>query len=253
MDSGYTVKQLADLAGVSVRTLHYYDEIGLLRPSAVASNGYRRYDREALERMQQILYFRELGFNLKDIQRIVGDPDFDVLKALKAHKRELNKRATRSRRLIRTIDKTILHMKGEAEMSNKELFEGFTPEQEKKYHEEARELWGAETVDASYRLWNSYGAEKKAQIMAESRDNVLALAANMDKGHDSAEVQAIVGRWAKHLEYFYKPSVATLRGLGQMYVEDERFAANYNRVHPDLPEFFRKAIEVYCDRREGKG
>jgi hypothetical protein len=75
----------------------------------------------------------------------------------------------------------------------------------------------------------------------------------MGKGHDSAEVQAIVGRWAKHLEYFYKPSVARLRGLGQMYVEDERFAANYNRVHPDLPEFFRKAIEVYCDRREGKG
>ena len=247
----YTVKQLAGLAGVSVRTLHYYDEIGLLRPSAVAENGYRYYGEEAALRLQQILFFRELDFNLKDIKRIVDRPGFDVLQALQAHRGELQKRAARVRKLIRTIDRTILKLKGEAEMSNNELFEGFDEPTEGKYADEARERWGADEVDASNRRWNSYSAEKKAQIKAEGEANIRELAAQMDKGHDSPEVQAVVARWAKHLEYFYTPTPAGLRGLGQLYVEDERFAANYRQLHPDLPEFFRKAIEVHCEQRHG--
>jgi DNA-binding transcriptional MerR regulator len=244
----YTVKQLATLAGVSVRTLHYYDEIGLLKPSTVATNGYRQYDREALLRLQQILYFRELDLGLKDIQAIVARPDFDVLAALQAHRGELHRRARRLARLVRTLDKTILHLKGEAEMSNSELFAGFSEEQEKQYAAEARERWGAATVDASYKLWHSYGPEKQAQIMAEARANTLALAAAMPQGPASPEAQAAVAAWAKHMEYFYKPSLETLRGLGQMYVEDDRFAANYRPIHPDLPEFFRDAINVYVER-----
>jgi len=245
----YTVKQLAELAGVSVRTLHYYDQIGLLAPSAVAANGYRRYDRDALLRLQQILYFRELDLSLKDIQAIVERPDFDVVGALEAHRHELSRRAKRIKRLVRTIDKTILYLKGEAEMSNGELFAGFTEEQEKQYAAEARERWGADTVDASYQKWNAYSAEKKAQIMAEGRENARALAAAMPHGPASPEAQAAVAAWARHLEYFYQPTLEVLRGLGQMYVDDDRFAANYRPLHPDLPEFFRDAINVYVERQ----
>jgi DNA-binding transcriptional MerR regulator len=246
----YTVKQLAGLAGVSVRTLHYYDEIGLLRPSAVAANGYRQYDEAALLRLQQILFYRELDFSLQGIQQILDRPDFDVLRALEEHRRELQKRAGRLKRLIRTIDHTLLHLKGEIAMSNGELFEGFNEAKQKEYEAEARQRWGSDEVEASTKKWSAYSEAQKKQILAEGEAIRRDLAAAMPAGPDSAEVQAVVARWAKHLEYFYVPSIERLRGLGHLYVEDDRFAANYRKLHPKLPEFFQRAIEVYCDERE---
>jgi DNA-binding transcriptional MerR regulator len=246
----YTVKQLAGLAGVSVRTLHYYDEIGLLQPSAVAANGYRQYDEAALLRLQQILFYRELDFSLQEIQQIIGRPDFDVLRALEEHRRELHKRAGRLKRLIQTINHTLLHLKGEIAMSNGELFEGFNEAKQKEYEAEARQRWGDDEVDASTKKWSAYSEAQKKQILAEGEAIRRDLAAAMPAGHDSPEVQAVVARWAKHLEYFYVPSIERLRGLGHLYVEDDRFAANYRKYHADLPEFFQRAIEVYCDERE---
>ena len=248
----YTVKQLAGLAGVSVRTLHYYDEIGLLRPSATAANGYRQYDEAAVLRLQQIRFYRELEFSLSAIRQIVDRPDFDVLQALADHRRELHKRAGRLRRLIRTLDKTMLHLKGEVAMSNAQMFEGFDEAKQKEYEAEARRRWGDEAVGPSVRKWNAYSDDKKKHILAEGEAVRRDLAAAMPHGHDSPAVQAVVARWAKHLEYFYQPSLATLRGLGQMYVDDERFALNYTRHHPGLPEFFRQAINVFCDAREAR-
>ena len=242
----YTVKQLADLAGVSVRTLHYYDEIGLLTPDAYGENGYRYYDEGALLRLQQALFFRELDFRLDEIKSIVDHPDFDVLSALQAHRVTLEERAARLQGLIVTVDKTILRLKGELGMSDRELFEGFDEEKQKQYAEEARRRYGSAEVDDSMKRWGGYSAAQKGQIVAEGEQISRDLAASMSKGYDSPVVQQIVARWHQHLRYFYEPSVERLRGLGQLYVDDPDFRANYVKVDPKLPEFFRDAIVFYC-------
>ena len=138
----YTIKQLADLAGVSVRTLHYYDEIGLLAPGAYGENGYRYYDADALLRLQQILFFRELDFRLDEIKAILDRPDFDVRRALETHRVALEEKSARLKQLIETVDKTISRLKGESKMSDQELFGGFDEEKQAQYTEEARKRWG---------------------------------------------------------------------------------------------------------------
>jgi DNA-binding transcriptional MerR regulator len=127
----YTVKQLASLAGVTNRTLHYYDHIGLLQPGAHGYNGYRYYGDEALLRLQQILFYRELGFSLEQIKGILEDPNFDLLQALQAHRLALLERIQQSNRLIETVDRTIKHIKGEIIMSKKDFYSGFDEEKQK--------------------------------------------------------------------------------------------------------------------------
>src|SRR5258708_28731588 len=122
----HTVKQVARMSGVSVRTLHFYDEVGLLKPAYVGANGYRFYEEPQLLTLQQILFYRELGFELKQIKRILGRADFEKAAALQSHRKILQKNLTRARRLIETIDKTIQHLKGTKKMKGKELFAGFS-------------------------------------------------------------------------------------------------------------------------------
>ena len=152
----YTVKQLSNLAGISARTLHYYDEIGLLKPSSVGENGYRYYGDEAVLRLQQILFYRELGFSLNEIKKVVGNPDFNVMKALQTHKLALGQRVERLNRLISTVDNTINHFKGKKEMSKKQLFAAFSEEEEKKYFTEAEQIYDPTIVKASQKKWNGY-------------------------------------------------------------------------------------------------
>jgi DNA-binding transcriptional MerR regulator len=245
----YTVKQLADLAGISVRTLHYYDEIALLAPSNVGENGYRYYDADAVLRLQQILFFRELGFRLGDIKALLDDPGFDVLGALHDHRAALGARVRRLQRLIRTVDSTILNLTGEIDMSKEQLFSGFSDEDEKRYYEQAREKYGAAEVDASYKVWNSYSKDKQDAIKAEGGAIYTDLAALITQDHaaESEPVQAVIARWHAHLRYFYEPSVDRLRGLGQLYVDSPDFAEKFRQIHPELPEFMRTAINHYCD------
>lgn len=246
----YTVKQLADLAGVSRRTLHYYDEIGLLKPSEIGDNGYRYYDDEQVLRLQQILFFRELGLSLDEIGTAVDAPDFDILQALQTHRRALAQKANRLDNLIQTIDKTIDHLKGNIEMSSNEFFTGFDEETQKEYEKEAAERWDAEEVKATTQRWNNYSAYQKKQIMDEGNAVYTDLLAAMDKGVDSPEVQAIIGRWHEHLRYFYEPSVERMRGLGWGYANDPAFATFYEKIHPNMPQFISEAIAIYCDNLE---
>jgi DNA-binding transcriptional MerR regulator len=245
----YTVKQLSDLAGVSVRTLHYYDEIGLLKPSYLGENGYRYYVDDAVYRLQQILFFRELDFSLNEILEILEQPEFDLLATLHSHRKALQEKVKRLGDLIKTVDSTILHMNGEVEMSKKQLFAGFSEEEEKRYAQEARELYGEEEVNASYKLWNSYSPQKKEQIMAEGNTIYTGVVTLIEQGHSasSPEVQQVIARWHQHMRYFYEPSVERLLGLGQLYVEHPDFARNFRALHPDLPEYMREAITHYCE------
>ena len=245
----YTVKQLAEIAGISVRTLHYYDEIDLLKPSWQAENGYRYYDDDAVMRLQQILFYRELELKLSEIKTILDEPEFDILTALHAHRDELKVKIERLQGLIKTVDHTILHSIGEIKMSKKQLFSGFTQEEEKRYEVEARQRWGDQEVDTSYQRWNSYTSEQKDTIKSEGDAIYLDLASAIEaeKTHTSSEVQAMIGRWHQHLRYFYEPSVARLQGLGQMYVDSPEFADRFRELNPDLPEFMRDAINHYCE------
>jgi DNA-binding transcriptional MerR regulator len=246
-----TVKQLSALAGVSVRTLHYYDEIGLLKPSSVGENGYRYYDDAAILRLQQILFYREMDMGLLQIKEILDNPDFDLVSALQAHRHTLQEKTWRLQTLIRTVDSTIMHLVGEVTMSKKKLFEGFSEEQQKEYEQEATRRWG-DGVKETARLWNSYPEQKKEQIMQEGRAIYEELVAQMSKGPESPDVQQILVRWHQHLRYFYEPSLEVLQGLGNMYHDDPDFNATFTAMHPDLPTFLQKAISYYVDVLETK-
>lgn len=246
-----TVKEVAEIAGVSRRTLHYYDEIGLLKPATIADNRYRYYDREELLRLQQILFFREMDFSLKEIKKMMDRPDFDQLEMMKKHRAALKKRAGRLNKLIHTLDETILHLQGKKEMNTPDLFSGFDEETQEAYAEEAARRWDADAVRTSMQKWNNLSEEKRTAVMTEANEIHQRLLDHMDKGYDSDEVQALVGRWYSHLHHYFTPTLEIFRSLGQGYEEDPQFAAFYEKLHPDMPAFFRQAIDYYCDVNEG--
>jgi DNA-binding transcriptional MerR regulator len=246
----FTVKQLSKLAGVTPRTLHHYDEIGLLKPTRVGENGYRYYGEEALLRLQQILFYRELDIPLDDIRKIMGRRDFDVLGALYSHKEALNNQAARISRLIRTVDNTIDHLKGNNIMSEKGLFEGFSEEEQEKYALEAEQMYDPETVRESNRKWKAYSAAKKEQVLAEGKAVYQDMIAVMPKGAASAEVQAIVERWRRHMDYFWTPNLEQLLALANGYNDDPRFKANFDTMHPKLAEFMQEAVQIYVKNQK---
>lgn len=248
-DTHYTVRQLAEAAGVSARTLHYYDQIGLLCPQRNPDNGYRLYDRPAALRLQQILFLRELGLSLEEIQAVLDRPDFDLLAALEQHRQALLERQERLGRLVHTVERTIFALKGNIAMDNKDLFEGFSEEQQKEYEAEVEQRWGqTEAYQQSQQRWGSYSDEKKRHILEEGREIYLELAAAMPYGPASPQAQAGIARWHQNLRYFYEPTKEILLGLADGYNDDPRFAAFFERIHPELNQFMRQAVQYYCEK-----
>ena len=241
----YTVKQLSTLAGVTPRTLHHYDQIDLLKPETVGENGYRYYGETSLLRLQQILFYRELGFSLDSVRKMLSRPEFQILDALEVHRVSLQGRMRRLERLIQTVDKTIQHLKGESNMSPKGLFAGFSEEQQEEYARQAEKKYDPKTVRESNRKWKSYSAEKKQAILDEGKQVYVDLVAAMPKGAASPEAQACVERWRKHMDYFWTPNLDQLLGLASMYGQSPEFKANFDAMHPDLAEFMREAVTVY--------
>lgn len=247
-DTTYTIKEIADLAGVTTRTIRYYDEIGLLSPAETGGNGYRYYDQDSVLRLQQVLFFRELDVPLKDIQHIMNLPEFSLLEALENHRSTLTGRAKRLETLIETVDQTIATIKGEWKMTDKGYFEGFD---ESQYEEEAKQRWGHTAQYAeSQRKWSSYSKDQKAAIKAEGREiNVRMVSTNPDARPDDPDVQAAVGEYHAYLnKYFYTCEVNFLLGLAEMWVSDPRFAVNYERVREGGAAFVRQAVQIFCDQ-----
>jgi DNA-binding transcriptional MerR regulator len=241
----YTVKQLSNLAGVSVRTLHYYDEIGLLKPASVGDNGYRYYGEESLLRLQQILFYRELDLPLEDIKKIMGRRDFDELAALESHKRALTGQVKRLNRLIQAVDDTILHLKGKKDMTPRQLFGAFSDDEQAKYEQEAMQMYDPAVVKESNRKWKSYSAAEKQHILDEGNAAYEAILAAMPKGTSSPEAQSGIELWRKHMDHFWTPDLGQLVGLTEMYNDDPRFKANFDKIDPNLAEFMREAVKVY--------
>lgn len=234
------IKQFSDLAGVSVRTLHYYDEIGLLKPAEIdPASGYRFYDRQSLARMQEILFFRELDFPLKEICAILSSPDHDRETVLLQQRRLLMLKKERLERLIAAIDDAT---KGETAMCE---FDNYAYEQ---YKSEVKQRWSATTAYAEY--------ESRQQTMEDrSRgiaglDAVLAqFAACMQQGNspDSEAAQSLVEALQNHISaHFYTCTDEILAGLGQMYTADERFKENIDKHARGTADYISQAIRIYC-------
>ncbi|MED0658738.1 MerR family transcriptional regulator [Bacillus smithii] len=248
---GMKVKEVADLVGISVRTLHYYDEIGLLVPEETTESGYRLYSDENLETLQQILFFKELGFPLKKIKDIIYNPSFDRQEALELQRQMLMEKRERLDQMIATIEKTIKHMKGEILMSNKEKFEGFDFRHHP-YEEEARKRWGDEAVDrANAKVRNMTKEEQKA-LSQEMESIYQKLAVLRHQSPESEEAQAAIKEWHdflnNHFNQYYTLDV--FKGLGQLYVEDERFTKNIDQYGEGLAEFMRDAMRIFADKNK---
>lgn len=254
----YTVKQLADLAGVTPRTLRYYDQIGLLCPAMVGENGYRYYTEDAVWRLQQIMFYRELDFSLAEIQAILDDPAFDLLVALQSHKRTLQARIGQLHDLIQTVDRTLLHLQGdnlqednlerELMMAKKDLFVGFDEARQAKYEEEISAAYRDDELNESRQHWGSYSAAQRDQILREGEAIYREFASHIGTAPTHTDVQALVVRWHEHLHYFYTPTPEILRGLAATYATHPDFIATYTRIDPALPDFLRDAILAYCDQ-----
>ena len=245
----YTIKKLAQLAGTSVRTLHYYDEIGLLKPEYRGANGYRHYGETSIAKLQQIMFFRELDFSLEEIKTITSRPDFDAVEALQSHKALLQKRKERIDELLNTITKTIKNIKGAKLMEIKEYYQGFSDEQIEKYREEVKKRWGEKTLKDSEARVMKMGKEKFAEVQAESDRIFRTIAENMAKGYDSKIVQAEVAKWRQWLENFHHYPDEAVLGLGRAYSQNPEFAKTFKKYHKDLPAFMTKAIDYYCAHR----
>ena len=247
----YTVKELAELAGVSSRTLRHYDAIGLLPAiRSERNNAERLYDRDAVLRLQQILFFRELEFGLEEIRNILDGPQFDVVKALQEHRRAIRDRRERLDLLIRTIDRTIAHLEGGRPMQTKKFFEGFDPHKQREYEQEARSRWGDAAVDAANARVAKHSPAEQQRMMAEWESIFADVHAHMSEGVAGTGVQAAIERLHNHVNRYWDCNDEAFRGLGELYVADDKFRATFERVDPAMPAFLRAAMAAYCDARK---
>lgn len=236
------IREFADFTGVSVRTLHYYDEIGLLKPAQVDPfTGYRYYDEQSLLRMQEILFYRELDFSLKSIGDMLSSPDYDRKKALEDQKKLLILKKERLERLILAIDGAV---KGENVMT---AFDNHTFED---YKEEAKQKWGQTAAYKEHAEKTRGYTHQKWSELAEGLDRIMAeFSLCMKRGDtpDSQEARQLVKTLQAHItDNYYTCTEPILLGLGQMYMGDDRFRANIDRHGDGTAQFICDAIQAYC-------
>lgn len=247
----YTVQKLSRLAGVSTRTLRYYDEIGILKPARINSSGYRIYGEEEIDILQQILFYKELGINLDAIKSILEDPSFNKLTSLKDHHSKLLEKRKQLDLLITNVEQTIASVKGDVKMANKEKFKGFKQkmidDNEKKYGKEIREKYGNDTIDKSNKLFANMSEEDYNKFTSLSEEiNKTLLEAFKTNDPSSELAQKVANMHKEWLLYTWpKYSKEAHAGLAQMYVDDERFKAYYDKEQDGLAEFLRDSILVF--------
>ena len=240
------IKEFAEFAGVSVRTLHYYDEIGLLMPAFVdKTTGYRFYDEKSFLRMQEILFYRELDFSLKSIAEILSSPKYDKNRALKEQKQLLILKKERLERLISAIDGAV---KGE------NIVKAFDNSEFEKHKAEAKEKWGKTDAYQEHAEKTKNYSKQKWNDLAEGMDHIMAefaLCMKEGKTPDSAQAQTLVKVLQDHItENYYRCTNEILAGLGQMYVADERFQNNIDKHADGTAAFICEAIQAYCGRQK---
>lgn len=250
----YSVQKLAKLAGISTRTLRYYDEIGILKPARINSSGYRIYGREEVDTLQQIMFYKELGVNLQVIKSIIEDPDFNKASALSDHKKKLLDKIEQLDLLVNNIDKTIAMWKGEREMSDKDKFQGFkrqlVDKNEENYGKEIREKYGDETIDKSNAKLMGMTEDQYKDVTFLEKEIMKTLDAAIKTGDPAGELAQKAAELHKQWLCFFWDgySADSHAGLAQMYVEDERFKQYYDKEQPGTAEFLRDAILVFTKK-----
>lgn len=249
-NKGLSVSELAKLANISVRTLHHYDEIGLFRAGTRTLAGYRRYDRDDLERLQQILFFRELGFPLEEIRDLVTNPSFDVSAALVMQRQLLVEKIEHLHRIVGAVDRALADKRA-TDMSKpatpQEMFEVFGKDPSE-HEAEAKARWGqTDAYKESARRTADY-TKAQWQTIKDEADQINAdLAAALDRGvpSTSPEAMALAERHRLHIDRWFYPCSPTMHAtLSLMYVDDPRFAATFEAIRPGLAVYTRDAIQA---------
>jgi len=239
------VKEVSQLTGVSVRTLHHYDDIDLLTPDCTTEAGYRLYSDDNLATLQQILFFRELGFSLKKIKELLTSPSFSRQEAFEMQRKMLLEKRKQLDSMINTIEKTIQYERGELVMTNEEKFKGFDFSKNP-YEQEARDRWGDKAVDESNKKADQFGP-----ALGEEMNRIYFNLADLRHlSADSDEAQAAIGEWFNFLNKMGNYSLDAFKGLGEMYVADERFTKNIDQFGGGLALFMRDAMAVYVEKEE---
>ena len=247
----YSVKQLAKLAGVSVRTLHLYDEKGLLKPSVRTEAKYRYYGEKELLRLQQILFYKELDFSLQDIGDIMNDPDFDVINALESHKTALKARQNRLSTLLQTIDKTIFHLLNKDKMlQHEDLYEGLPKEKAEAYRAEAIEKWGQDTVEKSENALKIMTKKDFKDLNTHFLNIRQQLFESSNEKPTSEKVQNLIAQHYDCICQYWgkKPTAEAYIGLGQLYTSDERYTAQNGESQADYAAFLSKAMQFFAEK-----
>lgn len=251
----YTVGEVAKLANVSVRTLHHYDELGLLIPSERSEAGYRLYTDEDLDRLQTVLFFKELGFSLEEIRDLVDDPAFDRREALIVQRDLIAEQALRFEAMLGLIDKTLVSLEGGIRMTKEEKFEVFGEFDPDEYEDEVRERWGeTDAYKESARRTARYTKDDWARFKAESEEINLAIVALMDEGVPATDPRAMdaVDRHRLQIDtWFYPCSHEMHAGLAEMYIADPRFTATYEKIHVGMAQYVHDAIKANLKRNKG--
>lgn len=239
------INEVAKLTGTTVRTLHYYDEIGLLKPNQSTDKGYRVYDVDNLNTLQQILFFKELNFSLDDIKAIMSNPNYDKNEALIKQKSLLIEKKERLNALILLIDQTL---KGDSDMNFKAFDQSEIEKHKKAYAQEAKEKWGKTSAYLeSQPRTSGYSPQDWEKIQEEAQTIFSKFASCLECSPDSENVQSLVKEWQGYIsKYYYTCSKEILAGLGEMYRHDERFTQNIDRVGKGTAAFMSDAIDVYC-------
>jgi len=248
----FTVGQVARLAGVTVRTLHHYDEIGLLSPGDRSRTGYRRYGPRELERLQQIMFYRELGFALDDIAALVTDPDAKPIDHLDRQRALLVGRRDRVQQMIDAVDRAMEADRMGIALTPEERFEVFGENDPEQYADEARERWGeTDAYKESQRRTKAYTKQDWQDIKAETDAINEAFVAALGSGQPATSPAAmdVAERHRRQIaERFYPCSHEFHRCLGDMYIADPRFTATYEQMAPGLAGYVRDAIAANADR-----
>ena len=251
----YGVGELARLSGVSVRALHHYDAIGLLKPASVGDNGYRLYGREELLRLQQILFHRELGLSLSEIAAVLDAPGFDRLETLKRQRARVAAEADRHRRLLDTIDRTIGELEGHRAMRDDELYSGFTPEKQGEYEAYILERYGDDArgpVEAGRRRVAEMTPDEMQAHMQEldAVEGDLARAMGAGVAPDDVVLDPVLARhhaWVGR-SWAAPPTAEAYAGLGELYASHPDFLARYEALAPGLADWLRKAMSAFGQR-----
>jgi len=252
----YTVQKLGNLAGVSTRTLRYYDEIGILRPARINSSGYRIYGEKEVDMLQQILFYRELGVSLDSIKEIVTAPSFNATNALIEHREKLLEKRNQLDTLIANVDKTIAITGGMIKMSDIEKFQGFKKkmidDNEKKYGSEIRERYGKDTIEKSNAKVMNMTEQQYEEVKKLEKQVMITLAEAFKNGDPASVIaQEAANLHKKWLTYYWSEySKEAHAGIAQMYVDDERFTAYYDKDQPGMAAFLRDAVFIYTGMKK---